>query len=94
MSFQLKSYPGTGKSNEQFHYSQAVKVGNIIRTSGQGGWDDNNGGKIDEENPLDQVPIAFKNAMRALQEIDPNVTWKVWSQTNAKSGCEEEVEKD
>lgn len=77
MSFQLKSYPGTGKANEKFHYSQAVKVGNIIRTSGQGGWDDENEGKIDEKNSKNQVPIAFKNAMRALKEIDPNVTWKV-----------------
>lgn len=85
MSFHLETYPGTGQDNtNQYHYSQAVKVGNIIRTSGQGGWDDNGNivkaGKDekDEKNNKDlEVAKAFENAMTAVNAIDPNVTWKV-----------------
>lgn len=33
--------PGYGDTlRENLHYSQAVKVGNRVETSGQGGWDD------------------------------------------------------
>jgi enamine deaminase RidA (YjgF/YER057c/UK114 family) len=34
--------PGYGERQlNEFHYSQAVKIGNRVETSGQGGWDDN-----------------------------------------------------
>jgi enamine deaminase RidA (YjgF/YER057c/UK114 family) len=34
--------PGYGERQlRTFHYSQAVKIGNRLETSGQGGWNDN-----------------------------------------------------
>ena len=34
--------PGYGERQlRTFHYSQAVKIGNRVETSGQGGWNDN-----------------------------------------------------
>ena len=56
--------PGYGDYlRENLHYSQAVKVGNRIETSGQGGWDD-------EFNipPLfaDEIGQAFANLTRTL----------------------------
>lgn len=81
MSFQLATYPGTGASNtENYHYSQAVKVGNIIKTSGQGGWDDK--GAIDKD-VRRQIEKAFENAMTAVKQLDKSVTWKVKSSNDA-----------
>ena len=80
MSFQLTTYPGVGEDNSsKYHYSQAVKVGNIIRTSGQGGWvwDDNREITKVIRDIDDQIAKAFENAMTAVNQIDPNVTWKV-----------------
>ena len=89
MSFRLETYPGAGEKNSsECHYSQAVKVGNIIRTSGQGGWDDQ--ANIAKDLPLqDEVAQAFKNAMTAVNAIDPNVTWKVRRPSRLCGRCTE-----
>jgi enamine deaminase RidA (YjgF/YER057c/UK114 family) len=56
--------PGYGERQlGMFHYSQAVKLGNRIETSGQGGWDD------DWQFPealADEIAQAFRNVERTL----------------------------
>lgn len=62
--------PGYGvRQRKAFHYSQAVKVGNRIETSGQGGWDD------DWEFPAtlsDEIKQAFRNVERTLMHAGAN----------------------
>jgi enamine deaminase RidA (YjgF/YER057c/UK114 family) len=57
--------PGYGQRQlERWHYSQAVRVGNRIETSGQGGWTD------DMEFPgsgADEIVRAFDNVERTLR---------------------------
>jgi len=57
--------PGYGKRQlEHHHYSQSVRIGNRIETSGQGGWND------DFEFPdslEDEIKQAFINVGRTLQ---------------------------
>jgi enamine deaminase RidA (YjgF/YER057c/UK114 family) len=56
--------PGYGKRQlEIFHYSQAVKVGNRVETSGQGGWDDE---WQFPETLADEIAQAFRNVERTL----------------------------
>ncbi|KAI5461863.1 endoribonuclease L-PSP [Mariannaea sp. PMI_226] len=64
---QFFNYPGTEINAEKYHYSQAVKLGNIVRTSGQGGWDAQ--GNI-TSNLEKQLEVAFSNALKAIQAID------------------------
>jgi enamine deaminase RidA (YjgF/YER057c/UK114 family) len=56
--------PGYGESQlRTFHYSQAVKIGNRLETSGQGGWNDN------WEFPAsltEEIAQAFRNIERTL----------------------------
>jgi enamine deaminase RidA (YjgF/YER057c/UK114 family) len=56
--------PGYGDRNlELFHYSQAVKIGDRVEISGQGGWND------DWEFPetlADEIAQAFRNVGRTL----------------------------
>jgi enamine deaminase RidA (YjgF/YER057c/UK114 family) len=56
--------PGYGDRNlEKFHYSQAVKIGNRVEISGQGGWNN------DYEFPTsvkEQIVQAFDNVERTL----------------------------
>lgn len=74
MSFQTASYPGTGQRNtDAYHYSQAVRVGNIIRTSGQGGWKED--GSI-ITSMSEQIALAFDNALLAIKQLHPNASWK------------------
>jgi enamine deaminase RidA (YjgF/YER057c/UK114 family) len=74
MSFTTATYPGTGARNtEAFHYSQAVKVGSIIQTSGQGGWDTE--GNIVADTTA-QIAKAMENVLTALQAVDASVTWR------------------
>ena len=56
--------PGYGERQlKMFHYSQAVKFGNRIETSGQGGWDDD----WHFPEPLaDEIVQAFRNVERTL----------------------------
>jgi enamine deaminase RidA (YjgF/YER057c/UK114 family) len=64
--------PGYGDRNlKKFHYSQAVKVGNRIEISGQGGWND------DWEFPdsiEEEIYQAFKNVERTLKIA--GASWK------------------
>jgi enamine deaminase RidA (YjgF/YER057c/UK114 family) len=56
--------PGYGERQlRMFHYSQAVKVGNRIETSGQGGWDDD---WQFSEALADEIAQAFRNVERTL----------------------------
>ena len=56
--------PGYGEYMlNELHYSQAVKIGDRVETSGQGGWDD------DLQIPealADEIAQAFRNVERTL----------------------------
>lgn len=64
--------PGYGeKFFKKLHYSQAVKIGNRVEISGQGGWSD------DLEFPVrleDEIALAFKNVERVLAAA--GATWE------------------
>ncbi|KAF3000918.1 hypothetical protein E8E13_008501 [Curvularia kusanoi] len=67
------NYPGMESKSDTFHYSQAVKVGNIVKISGQGGWD------VDGNIPPDaakQVDLALANVEKALKSADSSLSWK------------------
>ena len=66
------NYPGTEKNARDFHYSQVVKVGSVLKTSGQGGWDAD--GNI-ATNLKAQIAQAFENVLSALRAADNSVTW-------------------
>ncbi|KAK1964128.1 endoribonuclease L-PSP [Colletotrichum sublineola] len=66
-SAQYFNYPGTETNAEQYHYSQAVKLGNTVRTSGQGGWDEKGDIPSDTEK---QIVLAFDNILKALKAVD------------------------
>lgn len=54
----------------QLHYSQAVRIGNRVETSGQGGWDDElNIPEVIE----DEIVLAFDNLERTLAAA--GATW-------------------
>lgn len=60
--------PGAGTENGQkFHYRQAVVLGNTVKCSGQGGWTNDN--KLDANDPIRQVDLAFENVDRVLQTV-------------------------
>ncbi|KAJ5611078.1 YjgF/Yer057p/UK114 family [Penicillium lagena] len=67
------NYPGTEANSESFHYSQATRIGNTVKTSGQGGWDEN--GSI-TSNVEKQVAVAFANVEKALKNVDPRLSWE------------------
>lgn len=71
-NLQFANYPGTEAQSESIHYSQAVKVGNIVKTSGQGGWDVH--GNI-SSNVDAQVAAALDNVENALRSIDSRLSW-------------------
>ncbi|KAK2803388.1 hypothetical protein FQN50_007047 [Emmonsiellopsis sp. PD_5] len=68
-------YEGFGQTaRKNTHYSQAVRIGDRIECSGQGGWD-----RLTEEiapSPSDQVNQAFANVEHALKRAGG----KGWSQ--------------
>ncbi|GLA31584.1 hypothetical protein AnigIFM63604_001063 [Aspergillus niger] len=69
------NYEGVGKRNQQtFKYSQAVRIGDRIECSGQGGWDPNTGEIYKEINA--QIDQAFKNVELNLK----NAGGKGWEQ--------------
>ncbi|EHK25837.1 uncharacterized protein TRIVIDRAFT_55144 [Trichoderma virens Gv29-8] len=69
------SYEGVGVRNRDiFSYSQAVRVGDRIECSGQGGWDPKTGEYKKEIN--EQIDLAFANVERALKDAGG----KGWSQ--------------
>jgi enamine deaminase RidA (YjgF/YER057c/UK114 family) len=56
--------PGYGDYlRENLHYAQAVKVGDRVETSGQGGWDDE---FIIPESIAEEIAQAFRNLERTL----------------------------
>lgn len=58
--------PGAGESlRAQLHFSSAVKVGNRLETSGQGGWNDRL--EIPAE-ITDEIAEAFRNISRILKQ--------------------------
>ncbi|USP78088.1 translation initiation inhibitor [Curvularia clavata] len=63
---QYFDYPGFGERTKQhLNSSQAVRIGNLIELSGQGGWD-----RDTEEFPKDlskEVDQAFDNVEHAIQ---------------------------
>ncbi|KAF1918434.1 Endoribonuclease L-PSP/chorismate mutase-like protein [Ampelomyces quisqualis] len=65
-SLQYFDYEGFGeRSKKDINYSQAVRIGDRIEVSGQGGWD-----RITEEFPEilgEEVDRAFDNVEHALQ---------------------------
>lgn len=64
--------PGYGERNlEKFHYSQAVKAGNRVEISGQGGW--NNDWEF-PDSVEEEIIQAFKNVERTLALA--GATWK------------------
>ncbi|KAG4438552.1 hypothetical protein IFR05_005976 [Cadophora sp. M221] len=66
-SAQFFNYTGTETNAEQYHYSQAVKIGNTVRTSGQGGWDEK--GNVDPDLEK-QIGLTFDNILKALKAVD------------------------
>lgn len=72
-NMQFFNYPGTEANSKSFHYSQAVKIGTMVKTSGQGGWDESRNITSDVER---QVAVAFENVGKALKEIDTRLSWE------------------
>lgn len=70
---QFFNYPGTEANSESFHYSQTVRIGNTLKTSGQGGWYEDGTVEADVEK---QVTIAFENVEKALKSVDERLSWE------------------
>ncbi|KAM3533150.1 hypothetical protein MY4038_003575 [Beauveria bassiana] len=62
------------KQRRDFHYSQAVRVGDRIECAGQGGWDPKTGAFEKDINA--QIDLAFANVDLALKDAGG----KGWSQ--------------
>ena len=71
--------PGYGERQlRTFHYSQAVKTGNRVETSGQGGWNDN---WEFPESLTDEIAQAFRNVERTLASA--GAAWQHVIQVNS-----------
>ncbi|KAK8199514.1 Endoribonuclease L-PSP/chorismate mutase-like protein [Phyllosticta capitalensis] len=67
-SLQYYNEEGAGqKHSDLCHYSQAVVLGDIVKCSGQGGWD--NTGALDANDLNRQVELAFENVDRVLRTV-------------------------
>ncbi|KAL9629340.1 MAG: hypothetical protein Q9164_006923 [Protoblastenia rupestris] len=80
---QYTSYEGYGQRvKKDLHYSQAVRIGDTIECSGQGGWD-----RITEEIPHEigkQIDQAFANVEHTVQKAGG----KGWEQVyNVRAYC-------
>ncbi|CAD0093111.1 unnamed protein product [Aureobasidium vineae] len=65
-SLQYFNEKGAGqKFSDECHYSQAVVVGDVVKCSGQGGWDEE--GNLDGDDWQGQIEYAFANVDRILQ---------------------------
>ncbi|VUC36378.1 unnamed protein product [Clonostachys rosea] len=61
------NYEGVGATNNRLYsYSQSVRVGNVVKCSGQGGWDKD--GNIDETDLQKQIDLAFQNVEKNLKD--------------------------
>ena len=67
------NYPGIESKSTQFHFSQAVVLGNTIRTSGQGGWQEDGDIAADLDR---EVELAFENVAKALKAANLNASWR------------------
>lgn len=64
--------PGYGETQlAKMHYSQAVRIGDRVETSGQGGWDDD---WNFPESLADEIVQAFDNVERTLATA--GATWR------------------
>lgn len=64
--------PGYGEvAREQLGYSQAVRIGNRVETSGQGGWNDQ---LVVHRELADEIVQAFDNVERTLAQA--GATWR------------------
>jgi len=64
--------PGYGETQlATMHYSQAVRIGDRVETSGQGGWDDD---WNFPESLEDEIVQAFENVERTLAQA--GATWR------------------
>lgn len=70
---QFFNYDGMEAQSDAFHYSQTVKIGAIVKTSGQGGWDKQ--GNVPKD-AAKQVDLVFSNATLALQAADASLSWR------------------
>lgn len=61
-----------GETQRQFGYATAVQIGNIVKISGQGGWDANNQ-FIEGISLEDEIRQAFENVEWALNAA--GATW-------------------
>ncbi|CAK7215554.1 hypothetical protein SBRCBS47491_002520 [Sporothrix bragantina] len=67
-NLQYINYKGYGEyAHEVFGYSQAVRVGDRIEISGQGGWDPESGPPALKEGLEQQIEQAFKNVDLTLR---------------------------
>src|ERR1700760_3677359 len=77
-ALKFTEYPGPGEYNQKtYRYSQAVRIGPVIKCSGQGGWDDE--GKLATGDVKEQIRLAFKNLEKCIVEAGG----KGWSQVYA-----------
>ena len=67
------NYPGIESKSTQFHFSQSLLLNNTIRTSGQGGWQEDGEIAADLER---EVELAFENVAKALKAANPNTSWR------------------
>jgi enamine deaminase RidA (YjgF/YER057c/UK114 family) len=73
-TLQYTNYPGTEPNSASFHYSQAVRLGNVIKTSGQGGWGET--GTVVADDISKQITLAFDNVEKALKSVDSRLSWE------------------
>lgn len=84
---QFFATPGYGETQlKNLHYSQAVRIGDRVETSGQGGWDD------DFEFPeslADEIVRAFDNVERTL--VTAGATWADVVHVNSYHGARQRL---
>ena len=71
-TIQFANYPGPSVNQESFPYPQSVNIGNIIKISGQGGWDTN--GTSPDINI--KTAAAFGNVEQALKTMNTRLSLK------------------
>ncbi|KAJ9618335.1 hypothetical protein H2204_013066 [Knufia peltigerae] len=68
------NYAGVGTTySQQFGFSQAVRIGNLIKLSGQAGWDAE--GRVPADAAA-QIQLSVENVDKALKAVDPSLGWK------------------
>ncbi|KAH8803338.1 hypothetical protein F5884DRAFT_805199 [Xylogone sp. PMI_703] len=61
------NYPSAGQHNsDSYHYSQTVRIGQVIKVSGQGRWNEH--GKLAKGDAKKQVQYAFDNPIKKLKK--------------------------